>query len=37
MTKVRAGFPETLRLPMTSAGETSRVAIDIALSHAGLI
>jgi len=36
MTKVRTGFPETLRLPMTPAGEPSRAAVDAALAHAGL-
>ncbi|MCM8731327.1 4-hydroxy-tetrahydrodipicolinate synthase [Hephaestia sp. GCM10023244] len=37
MTRVRPGFPETLRLPMTWPGEASRKAVDAALDHAGLI
>jgi 4-hydroxy-tetrahydrodipicolinate synthase len=37
MTKVKSGFPEALRLPMTPAGEASRRAVDAALGHAGLI
>lgn len=36
MTRVRPGFPETLRLPMTWPGEASRAAVDAALAHAGL-
>jgi 4-hydroxy-tetrahydrodipicolinate synthase len=36
MTRVRPGFPGTLRLPMTPAGEASRAAVDVALAHAGL-
>lgn len=36
MTKVRVGFPETLRLPMTPAGDASRATVDAALAHAGL-
>ncbi len=36
MARVRAGFPETLRLPMTPAGDASRAAVDAALAHAGL-
>ncbi|MHA6719573.1 4-hydroxy-tetrahydrodipicolinate synthase [Sphingomonas sp. RS6] len=35
--RVRAGFPQELRLPMTEAGEASRRAVDAALAHAGLI
>ncbi len=35
-TKVRGGFPETLRLPMTPANATARAAVDAALAHAGL-
>ena len=35
--RVRPGFPEELRAPMTSAGEASRRAVDAALAHAGLI
>jgi 4-hydroxy-tetrahydrodipicolinate synthase len=37
MARVRAGFPETLRLPMTPAGDASRAAVDAALAHAGLV
>jgi 4-hydroxy-tetrahydrodipicolinate synthase len=37
MTRVRSGFPEELRLPMTPASEASRKAVDAALAHAGLI
>jgi 4-hydroxy-tetrahydrodipicolinate synthase len=37
LTKVRPGFPEELRLPMTWPGEASRKAVDAALIHAGLI
>jgi 4-hydroxy-tetrahydrodipicolinate synthase len=36
MTKVRPGFPEGLRLPMTWPSEASRQAVDAALAHAGL-
>jgi 4-hydroxy-tetrahydrodipicolinate synthase len=36
MTRVRRGFPEGLRLPMTWPGETSRRAVDAALEHAEL-
>jgi 4-hydroxy-tetrahydrodipicolinate synthase len=36
MTRVRAGFPGTLRLPMTAASEASRASVDAALAHAGL-
>lgn len=35
--RVRPGFPEELRLPMTPPGEASRKAIDAALAHAGLV
>ncbi|KRC82171.1 4-hydroxy-tetrahydrodipicolinate synthase [Sphingomonas sp. Root241] len=35
--KVRPGFPGEIRLPMTEASEASRVAVDAALAHAGLI
>lgn len=35
--RVRSGFPEALRLPMTPPGEASRAAIDAALGHAGLV
>lgn len=34
--RVRPGFPQALRLPMTEAGEASRKAVDAALAHAGL-
>ena len=37
LTRVRPGFPEVLRLPMTRPGEASRAAVDAALTHAGLI
>jgi 4-hydroxy-tetrahydrodipicolinate synthase len=37
MTRVRRGFPEGLRLPMTWPGEASRRAVDAALEHAGLV
>lgn len=36
MTKVRPGFPEGLRLPMTWPGEASRKAVDAGLVRAGL-
>lgn len=36
MTKVRPGFPEGVRLPMTWPSETSRAAVDAALERAGL-
>jgi 4-hydroxy-tetrahydrodipicolinate synthase len=37
LSKVRPSFPTDLRLPMTSASEASRVAVDEALKIAGLI
>ena len=37
LSKVRAGFPTELRLPMTPASAASRAAVDAALVHAGLI
>jgi 4-hydroxy-tetrahydrodipicolinate synthase len=37
MTRVRPGFPDTLRLPMTPAGEASRAAVDAGLARAGLV
>ena len=37
MTRVRPGFPEALRPPMTWPGEASRAAVDAALAHAGLV
>lgn len=36
-TRVRPGFPEALRLPMTWPSEASRAAVDAALAHAGLV
>lgn len=36
LTRVRPGFPPALRLPMTSANDASRAAVDTALAHAGL-
>ncbi|PVX29238.1 4-hydroxy-tetrahydrodipicolinate synthase [Sphingomonas pokkalii] len=35
--RVRPGFPQELRLPMTEAGEASRKAVDEALAVAGLL
>ena len=35
MTKVRAGFPEALRLPMTPANAVSRAAVDAGLARLG--
>ena len=35
VTKVRSGFPEHLRLPMTWPGEASRTAVDAALAALG--
>jgi 4-hydroxy-tetrahydrodipicolinate synthase len=35
--RVRPGFPQELRAPMTPAGEASRKAVDAALAHAGLV
>lgn len=37
LTRVRPGFPQALRLPMTWPSEASRAAVDAALMHAGLI
>lgn len=37
MGKVRPGFPQELRLPMTEANEASRAAVDAALQSAGLL
>jgi 4-hydroxy-tetrahydrodipicolinate synthase len=37
LSRVRAGFPDGLRLPMTPPSEASRRAVDAALDHAGLI
>lgn len=36
MTRVRPGFPDGLRLPMTWPSEDSRQAVDAGLRHAGL-
>jgi 4-hydroxy-tetrahydrodipicolinate synthase len=36
MTRVRAGFPSGLRLPMTWPGNASRAAVDAGLARAGL-
>ncbi|WP_341208451.1 4-hydroxy-tetrahydrodipicolinate synthase [uncultured Sphingomonas sp.] len=36
MTKVRPGFPDGLRLPMTWPSEASRAAVDAGLDRAGL-
>ena len=33
--RVRPGFPHTLRLPMTPAGEAARAAVDVALQRLG--
>jgi len=35
--RIRPGFPQDLRAPMTPAGEASRQAVDQALEHAGLV
>jgi 4-hydroxy-tetrahydrodipicolinate synthase len=37
LTRVRAGFPMELRLPLTEPSDASRRAVDLALEHAGLI
>jgi 4-hydroxy-tetrahydrodipicolinate synthase len=37
MTRVRAGFPDGIRLPMTWPSDASRAAVDAALAHAGLV
>jgi len=37
LTRVRPGFPEALRQPMTWPSEASRAAVDAALAHARLI
>lgn len=36
LTRMRPGFPEALRLPMTPANDASRAAVDAALAHAEL-
>ena len=35
--RIRPGFPQDLRAPMTPAGEASRQVVDQALEHAGLV
>ena len=37
LSKVRPGFPDELRLPMTPPSDASKKAVDAALDHAGLI
>jgi 4-hydroxy-tetrahydrodipicolinate synthase len=37
LTRLRAGLPSELRLPLVEASEGSRRAVDAALEHAGLI
>jgi 4-hydroxy-tetrahydrodipicolinate synthase len=37
LTRVRAGFPAELRLPLVEASDASKRAVDAALEHAGLI
>lgn len=37
MGRVRPGFPQELRLPMTEAGEASSKAVDAALEFAGIL
>jgi 4-hydroxy-tetrahydrodipicolinate synthase len=37
LSRVRAGFPTELRLPLTEPSEASRQAVDAALVHAGLV
>ncbi len=37
MTKVRAGFPDGIRLPMTWPSEAARAAVDAALAKAGIV
>ena len=37
LSRVRRGFPAGLRLPMVKPSEPSRVAVDAALAHAGLV
>jgi 4-hydroxy-tetrahydrodipicolinate synthase len=37
LTRVRPGFPDRLRPPMTPANDASRAAVDAALAHAGLL
>jgi 4-hydroxy-tetrahydrodipicolinate synthase len=37
LSRVRAGFPTELRLPLVEASGSSKRAVDSALEHAGLI
>ncbi len=37
LSRVRPGFPDALRLPMTKPGDASRAAVDAALAHAELV
>ena len=37
LTRVRAGFPGDLRLPLVAASEASKRSVDAALEQAGLI
>jgi 4-hydroxy-tetrahydrodipicolinate synthase len=37
LARVRPGFPDAVRLPMTPAGAEARQAVDAALVHAGLV
>ena len=37
MTRVRPGFPDTMRLPMTPAGGAARAAVDTGLANAGVM
>jgi 4-hydroxy-tetrahydrodipicolinate synthase len=37
LSRVRPGFPDALRLPMTPPSQASRAAVDAALAHAGLV
>ena len=37
LSRVRAGFPTELRLPLVEASDASKRAVDAALEHAGLI
>jgi 4-hydroxy-tetrahydrodipicolinate synthase len=37
LSRVRPDFPSDLRLPMTPPSEASRLAVDAALEHAGLV
>lgn len=36
MSRIRPGFPEGLRMPMTWPSDAARAAVDVALAHAGL-